>query len=149
MFCSTCGNPLAEDAKFCASCGTEVKSFNINTTESAETEPVIIEQPVPQPVQQQIITNNQKNCSDCNEETLPEKFKPLSPRGYLGYQLLFGIPFIGLVFLILFSFDDSNINRRNLARSYWCCYLVAAIICIVFLIFSLVLMGTVATTMRI
>ena len=27
---------------------------------------------------------------------------------------------IGLVFLVIFSFDGSNINRRNYARSFFC-----------------------------
>ncbi len=52
--------------------------------------------------------------------TGPEQYRPLSPWGYFGYGILFTLPVIGLVFLIIYSFDDSRINRRNYARSYFC-----------------------------
>lgn len=48
-----------------------------------------------------------------------EKFAPLSPWAYFGYSVLFAIPLIGLIFLIVLTFNDNNINRRNFARSYW------------------------------
>ena len=57
-----------------------------------------------------------------------ESFRPLSPWAYVGYALLFCIPLIGQIFLIVFSFSDKNINRRNYARSYWCMLIIALII---------------------
>ncbi|MBQ3762992.1 MAG: hypothetical protein II875_13415 [Clostridia bacterium] len=48
----------------------------------------------------------------------PEKFRPLSALGYIGYTILFAIPVLGLVLLLVFSFSGKNINRRNFARSY-------------------------------
>ncbi len=52
--------------------------------------------------------------------TGPEQYRPLSPWGYFGYGILFTLPVIGLVFLIIYSFGDGRINRRNYARSYFC-----------------------------
>lgn len=52
--------------------------------------------------------------------TGPEMYRPVSPWGYFGYTLLFSIPLIGFIFMLVFAFDDSNINRRNFARSYFC-----------------------------
>ena len=49
-----------------------------------------------------------------------KKYKPVSAWGYFGYNLLFSIPVAGLVLLIIFSFSNKNINRRNFARSYFC-----------------------------
>ena len=49
--------------------------------------------------------------------TGPEQYRPLSPWAYFGYSLLFSIPVIGLIFLLIYSFDDSRINHRNFARS--------------------------------
>lgn len=62
-------------------------------------------------------------------------YRPLSPWAYFGYSILFNIPVIGFILLIVFSLDNSNINRRNYARSYWC-WLVIFIILVVILIIS-------------
>lgn len=63
------------------------------------------------------------------------EYRPLSPWAYFGYSILFNIPVIGFILLIVFSLDNSNINRRNFARSYWC-WLVIFIILVVILIIS-------------
>ena len=60
--------------------------------------------------------------------TGPEQYRPLSPWAYFGYSLLFSIPVIGLIFLLIYSFDDSRINRRNFARSYFCVIALVLII---------------------
>ena len=60
--------------------------------------------------------------------TGPEQYRPLSPWAYFGYSLLFSIPVIGLIFLLIYSFDDSRINRRNYARSYFCALALALIL---------------------
>lgn len=63
-----------------------------------------------------------------------EEFRPLSPWAYFGYSILFSIPVIGLIVNLVFCFSSENINRRNYARSFWCAYLLAAIIIAVFLV---------------
>lgn len=63
-----------------------------------------------------------------------EEFRPLSPWAYFGYSVLFTVPVIGLIVNLVFCFSDGNINRRNYARSFWCAYLLAAIIIAVFLV---------------
>lgn len=61
-----------------------------------------------------------------NEQTkLPAQYQPISAWGYFGYSILFNLPVIGIIFLIIFSFDSSNINRRNYARSFFCVYILA------------------------
>ena len=59
---------------------------------------------------------------------LPPKYRPLSAWAYLGYSILFAIPLFGYICLIVFSFSNSNINRRNFARSYFCVLLLTVII---------------------
>ena len=51
--------------------------------------------------------------------------EPLSPWVYLGLMLLFYIPIVGIVLMIVYSFDNSNVNRRNFARSYFCLFLIS------------------------
>ena len=58
------------------------------------------------------------------------QFKPISPWGYIGYTILFAIPIVGIICLIVFALSSSNINRRNLARSYWCVFLVVVLVCV-------------------
>ena len=68
---------------------------------------------------------------------IPNNYKPLSPWAYFGYSIIFSIPFIGLILLIVFSLDNSNINRRNYARSYWCIYVLIIILLILLYILSI------------
>ncbi len=57
--------------------------------------------------------------SEFDEYDVSSEYRPLGAWAYFGLSILFSIPFIGLVFLIIFSFASSNINRRNYARSYF------------------------------
>lgn len=68
------------------------------------------------------------------EHNLPAQYRPLSPWAYFGYQLLFSIPVVGLVFLIVFACSRANINRRNFARSYFCVYAIVGIFLLICLL---------------
>lgn len=61
----------------------------------------------------------------------PEKFRPLSPWGYVGYSLLFAIPLVGLIIVIVLSFSDGNINRRSYARSIFCWFIVGVVVTLI------------------
>lgn len=69
----------------------------------------------------------------------PEEFRPLSPWAYFGYSILFSIPFIGLILNLVFCFSDGNTNCKNFARSFWCAYLLIAIIVIVAIVAAVAL----------
>ncbi|MCH5203656.1 MAG: hypothetical protein J1F03_02855 [Oscillospiraceae bacterium] len=75
------------------------------------------------------------NCPNCgapiDDKSLGDsnEFKPISMWGYFGYELLFSIPVIGFILLIVFSAGAAgNINLRNFARSYFCYYIIVAVI---------------------
>lgn len=70
---------------------------------------------------------------------IPNEYKPLSAFGYVGYNILFSIPLIGLILLIVFSLDNSNLVRRNYARSFFIVY--ALVIIIFILIFVIIGVG--------
>jgi uncharacterized integral membrane protein len=57
--------------------------------------------------------------------------KLLGPWAYFGLQILFSIPIVGFILLIVFSLDNSNLNRRNYARSYWCSLIVGLAVAVV------------------
>ena len=72
---------------------------------------------------------------------IPYQYRPLSAWAYFGYSMLFSLPIAGFVLLIVFSFSESNINRRNFARSYFCALLVAGVIFLIALLISLITGG--------
>lgn len=80
------------------------------------------------------------NCNNCGKpvdikiQDLPSNLRPLGAWAYFGYTLLFSIPVVGFILLIVFSFSRSNINRRNFARSYFCGYILFAIIILVIML---------------
>ncbi|MBQ8298817.1 MAG: ABC transporter permease [Clostridia bacterium] len=79
---------------------------------------------------------NQENYQN-EVESIPMQYRPLSPWAYLGYNILFVLPIIGLIFLIIFSFNNNNIARRNYARSFFCAFAVSIILTIVLTVFAL------------
>lgn len=72
--------------------------------------------------------NPNPNYNYKNDPSIPPYYRPLSPWAYFGYNILFAIPLIGLIFLIIFSFDNSNINRKNYARSFFIVWLLVIIV---------------------
>ncbi len=65
---------------------------------------------------------------DSQKYNIGEYYRPLTAWAYAGYTFLFILPFIGIVFIIVFSLNNENINRRNYARSYLCWLLIALIL---------------------
>lgn len=68
---------------------------------------------------------------------IPEQYRPISAWGYFGYNILFALPIVGFILLIVFSFSNENINRRNYARSYFCMLAIMLIIVAVMLVLGI------------
>ena len=127
-FCTKCGFKLEDHYLVCPNCGCAVE-------EPAKAAPV--SQPAPQPVPQPYAAPSR--TAPVAAADLPDQYKPLSPWAYFGLNLLFAVPIVGFIFLIVFSFKKTNINRRNYARSFFCALLIAAAVFITFLLVMLVL----------
>ena len=54
--------------------------------------------------------------------------KPISAWGYLGYDFLFAIPFVGVIIALILSIGAKNRNAKNFARSQFCIVLVIIIV---------------------
>lgn len=170
MFCNYCGQELNDNALFCVKCGKAVpgkKAAEPVAEEPAVAEtPIveepavvaapIVEEPVPAPApvyetpapqytapQYQSAPAASVQERIVEVEKVPEQNAPLSPWAYFGLQILFSIPVVGFVFLIVFSCNGSNINRRNFARSYWCALLIVAVIVVIALVVMLAMGGMV------
>lgn len=148
MFCSNCGKQQAEGALFCTDCGHKLETVQPAVEEVAEpvveeavpAEPVV-QEPVAAPVQaapaytQVPPYNPQQSYYQIPQEPqIPADHKPLSAWAYFGYQILFSLPVIGFILLIVFSFDNGNINLRNYARSHWCAVLIGVILFVLLLV---------------
>jgi len=68
--------------------------------------------------------------------TGPEEYRPLSPWAYFGYSVLFTVPLIGLIVNLVLCFSNTNINRRNFARAFWCIYVVVVIAVVLVIAFG-------------
>ena len=66
----------------------------------------------------------------------PEEFRPISPWAYFGYSVLFTVPLIGLIVNIVLCFYNTNINKRNFARAFWCIYVVVVIAVVLVIAFG-------------
>ena len=69
-----------------------------------------------------------KAMNDFEQQYLPEAYRPLSPWTYFGLSILYAVPVIGWVFLIAHAVASRNINKRNYARSFFCIYILAAVL---------------------
>ncbi len=134
MNCPNCNHPIPEGAVFCTECGATISAPAYSAPAQPAPAPIMPEPPVPpapayvppvqpapvyhEPVAPAPAVNNAK-------PTIPPEYKPLTAWQYFGLQILFAIPVVGFVFLIVFSFNSSNLNRRSFARSYWCALFIA------------------------
>ncbi len=101
MYCENCGEKLKEGAEVCLKCGHQAKK---------ET----------------------KTNTKFNEQNIPSEYKPISMWGYFGYEILFMIPIIGFILLLVFALGGtSNKNLKNFARSYFCLFIIIAVIFVI------------------
>lgn len=113
--CPNCSTRTEGD--YCPNCGTA-------TVEEVVYQPVTVEK---------VFNDRPITVND-----LPSNLKPLGAWAYFGYSLLFALPIVGFIMLLVFSFSDTNINRRNFARSFFCGLLVAAVIWVILVIILVV-----------
>ena len=125
MFCKQCGATLEENLKFCPACGASLEE----TPAPAE-----VEVAAPAPVTHTPSPRKKKITAD----QLPEEYQPLSPWAYFGLQILFAVPIVGFIFLIIYSINGSNVNRRNFARSYWCSLIIIGAALLIVFLFALI-----------
>ncbi len=148
MNCPNCGAPLGPNDKFCTSCGSLIKAQTADQNQYSapppqynavptqyNSAPASSYAPPVQPVQ--VVTPTVNSAPE-----IPYQYRPLSAWAYWGYSILFAIPLVGFILLIVFSFSDENINRRNFARSYFCWLLIAIIVTVVLLLLGVSFLGS-------
>lgn len=132
--CPKCGAETA--GAFCPSCGSPVQAQPAPQPTPA---PQPAPKPAPEPVRTAPVYNNYIQQKVMTEEDLPAKYRPVGTWGYFWLKLLYAVPIIGFIFLIIHTFSNGNINRRNHARSYWCAFLIGLVLMIIALIIMLII----------
>ena len=131
MNCPNCGSDNANGAVFCAECGA--KMMEETTRIHIPVPPIPPVPPVPPVVPQ--ATPIPTPVSPAKKE-IPGEYKPMSAWAYVGWRLLFMLPFAGFVLLIVMSFAPRNKNLKSFARSYWCMALLGLIIATVIVVIA-------------
>lgn len=132
MFCPHCGAKVEEGMMFCPTCGKSTAA--VPAAAPVSTAPAA---PAPEPVRSAPAAPAapapapSQPAAQSEQIRIPIQYKPIGPWGYFGLSFLFAIPVIGFIFLLIFTFNKKNINRRNFARSYWCALLVLIILFLV------------------
>lgn len=96
-------------------------------------------QPYQQPYQQSTPTYQAPPAyqpyQNFSVNNIPPEYRPISMWGYFGWQLLFSIPCVGFILLIVFALGGtSNINLKNFARSYFCYFIIIAILVVILML---------------
>ena len=52
--------------------------------------------------------------------------------GYIGYNILFALPMVGLICMLIFAFSSKNRNLKNYALSYLVVMLVLTVVLFLF-----------------
>lgn len=131
MFCKNCGAQMEDTATVCASCGTAVET----PVQAAPVEPT----PAKPVYENPSVPNYAPPVTPAVVREIPPENRPLGAWAYFGLQLLFSIPVVGFIFLIVFSCNGSNINRRNFARSYWCGLVILAVVIAIYVVLAVAL----------
>ena len=71
-------------------------------------------------------------------QSLPSKYRPLTPFGYFFRNLVYAIPVLGWIIALITALLGANVNAKKHARSYFIIYVVIAV---VYLLFGTAILG--------
>ena len=128
MRCMSCGADLPDGISFCTSCGAKM-------TPPAPPQQVYD----PNQMYQNQSYGNPNMQYQPQQQPMPammnqpmQDITPISPWGYIGYNILFAIPLVGIIMLFVYAFgSNTNINVKNYARSFLIIILISIILTIV------------------
>ena len=159
MVCEKCGENIKEGLKFCPNCGAPAAQMQ---QASPETDPVFAAAGVtvggaapafeaskysaPQPQYQPEYKQTEPTQPQYGARQQPfaqqqygdvegtGAYAPYPTGKFVGLMLLQLIPIVGFAILIVFAFNNNNINRRNFCRAYLLIWLIGVVLSIVFTI---------------
>lgn len=122
MICVNCGKNLPDNAKFCGSCGSKMSASPQNAQM----------QQAPSPQMHQQYQETQQPAYQSYNNPLPQHQSGGSVMSVGRYLLTFiiaGIPIIGFILLLVWSFGSgTDQNKKNLSRALLCLLIITAIL---------------------
>ena len=71
----------------------------------------------------------EENNNNAEINTIPSEYEPISSWGYIGYNILFAIPIVGIILIIIFALGGAkNKNLKNYARSFVIGYIIVFVL---------------------
>ena len=136
MNCTHCGQELQPNSIVCNNCGAAVDYG----TKQEQRPPYQPQQP--QQFQGQPYYNQNAGAY------IPESHRPIGAWGYIGYNLLFSIPLVGIIMLFVFAFGGTgNINLRNYSRSFLIVMLITLVLWVLSVVFIFGIAGVESSMM--
>ena len=158
-YCSNCGAVIPEGSKFCETCGAPVEEtaeaaqakaaeeimFGTAAAEAPKAEPAKqYSQPKSAPAAAPQYTAAQQ-AQPLNDLLYKKQYGVTSFWAFLGLIILFGLPGIGFIAALIFSFVPENKNLKNFARAWVVLKLIAFILSIAL---SIALVGVISAVVN-
>ena len=124
--CADCGADINGTGKFCEECGALVK-------------PEFKEAPKKEDSVQGEQTSAAPPVHTAQRDPAET---PMSTLGFLGMLILNCIPIIGLIVLIIFACDNSNLSRRNFARAMLIFTLISVVLSVIVFVVAITTLYT-------
>lgn len=127
-YCRNCRKEIKEGIVFCPHCGFQVQEQN-SAANNAKINSSMNQNTYPNGNQNIYKNSNQFANIPIIDYNPAFSYQPISMWGYFGYNILFMIPIVGLIFVLIYSLGGTrNINLRNYARSYFCILIIFAVL---------------------
>lgn len=137
--CPKCGADIPKDAEAkywkCPNCGMAVSNIwdscpQCNAKrEMDEATPVVTADNVSSSGTKRE-ESEEAYASELDNAPSSEEWSPITMWGYFGYEILYMIPILGQLALLYNALAAKNENVKNFARSYFCLYIILAVLCI-------------------
>ncbi len=158
-YCVKCGAQLADNARFCTSCGADQGTMEqpVEQAQPQYGQPYAQPAPVQPSYQQQGYTQASYSQPaytqpgyDARQSAAPKPMEavvpPMGTWGYVGSMLLLWIPVVNLILAIVWAAGGtSNVHRRNFARAW---LIVAAIAIVLSILLSTAMFSMIAGFMQ-
>lgn len=82
------------------------------------------------------VAKEQEKIDQC-----PKEYRPVSTSRFFWTTILCGIPIIGLLFTLIFSFAPRNRNIKNFARSILAFYIIAVVLALIGMVVAMIFGG--------
>lgn len=150
MICSKCGKELPENATFCTNCGASMNeqgnAVQMDEQMNGAQQGKYQQGGYQQGGYQQGAYQQGGYPQGMYQQDVPLEYRPVSTWSYVGYEILFMIPCIGIIVFLIIAFGaNTNVNLQNYARGKCIIYFGVILLSIVISVLMVLLVGGLVT----